>query len=524
MSVEENKDLPEEQILIDEDELELAPEQTTQEQTEEVKTVAEAPAQEAPLEEEKEPVLIKPRAEQFFEQTLPHNAETQAQTDEELWLGSDTLDRTHASLQNADEKAMPNNPNTFEWAKGIQESLDNYTYGSALSSRLSKPGSMFTQGLEYRGVNFGINYPMRHNVENKVISGEQAAMHVFSHLGLGDLSQVSLWHSGFHVIFKPPTNSAIIELTRQITKEKILMGRSSYGLIYSNYSYYMVDRLLDFMSRHIYSISADGITASNFRDYVRIQDLYPLILGFVCSMYPRGFKYNRPCLENPNKCQHIERETINLTRIYWIDRNAFTEEQKLHMSARKRKSRTLDEVLKYQASLEGISTKQVKMKTSMAPVDIVLRSPTLSEYIDSGDLWISSIAELVDKAMGEQDINEKNNAIQVHSKSTVLRVYSHWADKIIIGSNVIEDRETIDNTLNILSSDDVAREDFMKLVSEYIDSSSNSIVGIPTYECPVCGTEQNKGQEGVFKNIIPIDVLQVFFSIISSRVENIIIK
>jgi hypothetical protein len=109
-----------------------------------------------------------------------------------------------------------------------------------------------------------------------------------------------------------------------------------------------------------------------------------------------------------------------------------------------------------------------------------------------------------------------------------MRQYSQWVESIEFNSNIIEDKETIESTFSILSSDDNVRDEFIQEVTKYINESTISVIGIPAYDCPNCGAPQEK-VEGVstypkLVNILPLEVVQLFFALLAQKIQRIIAR
>jgi hypothetical protein len=183
------------------------------------------------------------------------------------------------------------------------------------------------------------------------------------------------------------------------------------------------------------------------------------------------------------------------------------------------------DVLRYQSeSLKAQKREVVINKGQDSEFKIVLKTPTAEQYIDSGARWISGIVDIVNRAISNTStIAEKNSYITRRGKATTLRQYGHWVDKIELSdNNTIEDIETIESTLNVFSSDDKVREEVIRAVTSYIASSTLTVIGIPSYDCPNCGADQTPSVElPNHTNIIPVDVYTTFFTLLVQKLEKI---
>ena len=428
------------------------------------------------------------------------------------------------SLDKTPNINLVDNAASRKWADVLKEGLDFNTYGDAFLSSFSNPDSMFKQHVEYGGQKYRPQAPKVKNTENENLKGERAVLRVIRQLGLGTTFQVPLWHSGIWVTFKPPTEAEIIELNRQLVSEKIRMGRYTYGLAYSNITSYTVDYLMDFAISHIYTttVKNDELPISNIRNHIAVQDLFALFWGLACTMYPKGFQYRRSCISNPEKCNHVLEEKINLSKLLLVNNNALTEWQKSHMAMRQPFQRDLSAVKKYQDEMLGLKSRSINLSNSTDGSDlkITLRSPLVNQYIDEGHRWISGIVDVINSSLSNTARDdERNILVERYAQASSMRQYVHWVESIEIDSNIIDDRETIEMTLNVMSADDKIREHFLSEVVNYINESTMAIVGIPVHDCPACGEEQKDTVvNSEFTNVIPLDVIQLFFVLTTQRV------
>jgi hypothetical protein len=120
---------------------------------------------------------------------------------------------------------------------------------------------------------------------------------------------------------------------------------------------------------------------------------------------------------------------------------------------------------------------------------------------------------------------KKDNLINEYIKVSILNQFRHYIDSIEMGDNTIVDPETIDQVLTPLSSDNTLRTKFLEEVSKFIEDTTISVIGIPTYRCPKCGKEQNEpNMPEKFIDVIPLDVLNLFFGLISLRTSVILTR
>lgn len=446
--------------------------------------------------------------------------------DDQLTMPATFDKETRKVMESIPNVELLDDEKTREWAMRVNDGLNYTTFDEAFVPSLEEDDADFAQSVELNGVKLAGHQPKMKQIENQTLHGERAAIRLMRHLGLGTLFQTPLWHTGIWVTFKAPTESEIVELNRQIFDDKIEMGRHTYGLVYSNTAAYTAQRLVDFALDHIYdtTLVAEEIPSNSLKNVINTQDYPSLIWGFVCTMYPRGFHFSRACVNDPSKCNHVLEALLNLSKLQWVNRAALTAWQKTHMSTRQPNAKNMESVKRYQEELGRVQEKRVVFyKDDPREIAITLKTPTLTDYIESGHRWVGDMVDMVNSALGmDASEKERNTYITRHSQASALRQYAHWIKSVEFNSNVINDRETIEKTFNILSSDNEIRNDLTQSVMNYIDHSTIAVIGIPVYDCPKCGTAQDSDSNLPYhKNIIPLDVTQLFFALITQRLTKI---
>lgn len=459
-----------------------------------------------------------------FIQEAEYSVETKwDSTSEIIDLPSASREDSIKSVSDAPNVSLTDSPDKRKWAEVFSEGLSQAAYGETHSDTMSKETSEFHQGVESSvGVLMGTN-PKFKPVENETLSGERGVLRVMSFLGIGTLFQVPLWHTGIWVTLRAPSEGDLLELQRQMIADKIELGRKSYGLSFSNTASYVTDRLVSFALSHLYETTLKDV--GDLKTIISSHDIPALLWGMACAIYPRGFQYRRACVTDPDKCNHVIQERLNLSKILWTNTRALTDTQVNHMTKRRTNSMNMESVTKYQEELINCQKRQIIVNEgSDKEIKMTLRIPKVSEYVDSGNRWIGDIVSMVNKALGlEADENDRNQYILKHGQSSSMRQYLHWVDSVEFTSNIIDDRETLESVFSMLSSDDIMRNDFMVKIASYIDDTAITIVGIPVFDCPKCGSEQ-KSPLPKQTSIIPIDVYQTFFTLLVQKLQRLTVR
>ncbi len=485
-----------------------------------VEASADTPVQETsnPVTESKQEGNVDTPKGNLAQQTYPLNLPSTKDT-EKVSLPTDYPSAVKDILNELPNINLSDTEEARRWINSLNEGLEQIHMQEMFKDTFSDPSKHFTQKPEHAGKPLVAASPKFEKLENSVIKGEKAVIRVLQSLGLGTLFQVPLWHTGIWVTIKPPTEAEIIELNRQLISDKIQFGRYTYGLAFANTTSYTTERLISFVLDHIYntSLKVDSLTASDLTKLISCQDIPILLWGIVSTMYPNGFNYERPCISDPEKCNHVLQETINITKLLWTTIDTLTDYQREHMSYRQARSRTMDQVTRYKDDLAAIHKTRVKLLDTQE-IYMTIKSPSISEYIDAGHVWIDSIVTAVERTINSSVTDgEKENLITKYAQASRLRQYAHWVESIELDTNISEDQETVNELLNVLSADEEIFASIMTKIKDYINRSVISLVGIPGYDCPKCGEAQSTESLPKFVNVIPLDVQQLFFVLFTQR-------
>lgn len=412
-------------------------------------------------------------------------------------------------------KLDDNDAKLKEWREVLNDSSDYYTPYSANIDK--KENSLFKQGVDVNNELKSISDFKFKKVEGE-IKGEIALLKVAKLLGLGDVINIPLPHSGFWVSVKPPTEKDLIDFYTILFREKVILGRATSGLTLSNFAVFVNSKLVDFISRHIHNTSNADIKIEEIGNYILIQDLPILAWGFACSIYSNGFEFSRACINDPTVCTYIAKGTIDPKKLLWIDNSSLSEFQKNTLFENRPNKHNLEVYRKY------ISEFNVKNKCYIKEglFKFYFKFPTLNQYFSDGMQWVNKINNSIETVVIDNAENEeqtKQELLTTYVKSSILRQYSHFIDYIELEDSVINDRDTINNILEQISADDDIRKELLNSLNEFINENTIAIIGIPEYKCPNCNKDQNENvSHERFVNVIPLDTINLFFGLITLRI------
>lgn len=414
------------------------------------------------------------------------------------------------------------NPNINVWKRIVEEALNFYTTAGLYQDRFDDSNSVFRQGVLNKDDILKTMSPLKFKSTAGELKGDMAVLRISAMLGLGDVVNVPLPHSGFWVAIKPPNESDLIDFYNNIFKEKIMLGRMTNGLTLTNFSVYINQKLFAFIQKHIHSISNKDITVNELGNYLLIHDFYILAWGFISTIYPNGFDYQRVCTSNVEACQHVVNSIINMQKLLWIDNSSLTEAQKNILSENRANVLGIESYRKYIAEHTRTITSDFKLNENIL---FKLKVPTFNEYVADGMDWINGVNNMIDSLVIETEDTEntRSEALNQYVKSSMLRQFSHFIDQIDIQDSSINDRETVNKTLTIFSSDDNIRVALSEKILEFKSKTTLALIGIPEYDCPVCHQPQNTTPvNNKLVSVIPLDVMQTFFTLLTLRISKIL--
>lgn len=365
---------------------------------------------------------------------------------------------------------------------------------------------------------------------NGALEGAAAMAYLQTMLGTGQVTRFPLWHSGMWLTLKAPSEDALLELDSRIAQEKISLGRLTQGLAYSNTQIYTASHLVNFVLDHVIDSSVKDFTPAELKKRILVTDLKPMLLYLLTTIYPSGYRYSRPCLNNPGKCHHVVEEVLNLTRLVWTKTSVLNQSQRAHMQRKMSKFTDL-ELDNYRNQHTYLAKRTAVLKTierddTTVTTSVELKVPTLAEYESSGFAWIEGIVTATQDAFGTQmDENERDAYIMAQARVTSLRQYAHWIDRIVFSDDrVIEDRKTLESTIGSLTGDLEVSKNFIDAVRGFIDASTISTVAIPYYTCPECGEPGERIEGDANPHLIPLNVESIFFTLLAHRLEGLLTR
>lgn len=483
--------------------------------------------EEAPVTEptsEQEPETSTPQEEQGNKPCIskPINKDKPANT-YAVGLPSSTLSEFTAALNRFSEMIDAKDKDHVKWKETSEDAVEFYTPNGLYQDRLDDPKGNWQQGvITPSGDVLGMSSIAMKSREGE-LKGEVALLKVARRLGMGDVVNVMLPHSGIWLTIKPPTDRDLIDFYHTVFREKVAFGINTSGLGFTNFSVHMNNRLFEFISRHIHNLNYSDMPKDQLGNYMVIHDFPFLVHGFAKSMYPHGFDYSRACNADLEHCTHVSTQTLDLDTMIYIDNSSLTQTQRNILSSNRPNSNTIESYRTFKAEHPRMVGSSYTTKNGFK---FNFKIPTFNEHTADGLAWINSISSIVENltVVNDADEDTKKDMLSQYIKASVLRQFNHFVDSIELEENeIVVDRETINGTLELFSSDDDLRVELTKAIIDFKSKTTYGVIGIDKYTCPNCNKEQLTAETlPTFKQVIPLDSVNLFFLLLTSKISKIL--
>lgn len=440
-------------------------------------------------------------------------------------LGSaQAVDKTQQLLNNTRQI----NAQQLDHASVFNESLGQLPLGGDMYEMAAREAN-YAQSIKSEVGELQGNVPKFKPSTGSVLAGELAKQQVRSALKMGSLFSFPLWHSGFWMTVRSPSESQLLELYRQLMQDKTALGRATYGIVFSQASVYVAKIMMDFVQENLYSMSLTLPEGESLLKHIRAQDYQVILWGLTCATWPNGYQMRRSCISDLEECNHVTTAVVNPARLLWQDKDSLSAKQIQHMSKRGKNSVTLEQVAEYVAEFQRGHNRLVELDASLG---VTLTMPTLETFINRGFEWIGTLEEQYGRVVGMSE-SERNGYLLQQAQSQSMRQYSQYVHSLQLiteegaetRTSEIVDEETILDTLNELSAHEEVREKFISAVSQFQSQGSMCFPAIPNYKCPACGGWQNPtSQPGHDHELIPLDIAQSFFLLLMQKLKAIQVR
>lgn len=400
----------------------------------------------------------------------------------------------------------------------------NTTKDSVYSDTLNSDDTDFTNDIKYGDKELNLRH-INFKQTTGIISGATAVARFTALMGVGEITQVPLWHSGFWITIRPPKSSDVINLEYELSKNIINLGRQTNTLVFSNSAVLFIKLVTEFILKHVTETSLKLTSDEDMLDYIDVRDLNLMVIGMITSMYPRSIPITKSCInstiieDDKPKCSFTVQGKLDPKKMIVKDNKRITKDMKEHMSNRTPNSVTTDAVKEYQRLLNLNNDDILKVTYNENEIVMTLQNPNLKNYIRNGELWINNIISSAEELFTESDTDLiKNSKVSDILKSVIFGIYNTYIAKLETNGVSVVDNETITSILDSISNNKDGYDVYIKTIKKYISSTTIALVATPNYECPECSKLQNE-EDGPFKELVPLNIIESFFHLCVLRVQ-----
>lgn len=412
------------------------------------------------------------------------------------------------------------------WATTLQSGMRQGHFGDELTPALSDTNALWTHAPQAEGgaplTGVSLSLP---SGSGKNLTGERAVLTALSHFKMGSLFRAPLWASGVWITVKAPGEARLVEFARQVVSNKMTLGRSTYGMSFSNHMVYTAELFAELLAECEYNSTANE--KIDLIDVISVHDVMTIVWALACAIYPNGFNYRRSCVNSPDKCNHVVEERINVARMLRVNQKKLTQAQLIFMGNKKNRSVSLEEIKKYQSDFASNFNHERVLTAHRTGqhMTVKYKVPTLREFLDTGDRWVTGISSAVVEALGaDADFDKRNVYMQDLAKVSSSRQYLQWVESVSFDGSLITERDALESIFEIVvSADNDLREQFEEGVGAFSNATMVSLIGIPNYRCPACNGIQHQtegaGEDEDVPAIIPVEAISTFFALLYQKVS-----
>ncbi len=400
------------------------------------------------------------------------------------------------------------------WVDTLQAGEFTRPRKGAFDKAVNRPFGKWRQSVRSEGAgDLSAARPRLATPGDAMLTGARAVQRVRGILGLGSMIQIPLWHSGFWLTLRAPLEGDLLDFHRRVADAKVSLGRKTYGLVFANSAAYIAQDLVNFAMDHLHDATVKSTV--DIRKHIKIHDLQAIAWGMACVIWPKGFQYARSVLSGEGQEKQEFKGLLNLTKLLFVDTSQFTPWQVAHMSRRQGNTMTDEMLERYQSEFE-VTERKIQLENGLS---MTLKVPSIDEYFTAGDLWISSITNMVDRAFQQPPTDEaRDRFISHYGKASVMRQFSHFVKDLQEDGDhplIFNDAETINQLLETLSQVDSIRKVFFDAVHDFTDDTNRAVIATPTVN------ESEELKLPRFPHLMPIDSLYTFFTLLVQKSDRI---
>lgn len=426
-------------------------------------------------------------------------------------LNSDTLSEyVNSQSFKANGKTLSD-----RYVNALQEGMQLVFSDDVIQRAINGAGNL-DQHVEYDDKKLMAGVPVYNSKSGDILSGIKAVSQMQRALGQGSFLTLPCWASGVWLTIRAPTTFELADYYDAVAEEIIELGKQTAGATHGNTSVYLTKYLIDLVEKLVHKCTIKNFTGSGgkLRDILIIDDLQTIAWALGVAMYPNGYPFEEPCTVDIEKCTHVHKTLLNISKMYFVDKSRLTNWQ-IEFMSNKTLERSMDEIKKYQMDSDWLRSESI----DYPGFKILIKTPTVGEYINAGYRWIANIEQSIRNTIANISNARLNELIMERAGLTLLRGYAHYVKSFIYDNGaVVNNVSDIDDVINALCSSPEVVDKFTSDIQDHIAKSTISMIAIPRHVCPECSKDQHE-QETTHPHLIPVDGVQLFFALRDQKLQ-----
>lgn len=402
-----------------------------------------------------------------------------------------------------------------QYVDALQSGMQLVFSDDVISRAIALSGDL-GQHVDYDEKRLQAGVPVYNSKSGDILTGIKAISQMQRATGQGSFLNFPCWASGVWLTLRAPTTFELADYYDAVSEEIIDLGKQTGGATHGNTSVYLAKYLIELVEKLVHKCSIKGYTGNEtkLRDILVIDDLQTLAWALGVCMFPNGYPFEEPCTVDIEKCSHVYSTLLNISKMYFVDRSRLTNWQVEFMS-NKTVERSIDEIKKYQLESKWLHSESI----DYPGFKILIKTPTVGEYIDAGYRWIANIEQSIRNTLSDIGNARLNSLIMERAGLTLLRGYAHYVKSFIYDNgSVVNGKKDIDDVINSLCTSPEIVEKFTNDIKSHIAKSTISMIAIPKHNCPECG-EANHADDNLHPHLIPVDGMQLFFALRDQKLQ-----
>ena len=359
--------------------------------------------------------------------------------------------------------------------------------------------------------------------------------------GMGTITRIPLWNSGFWITLSVPREVDVLYTIEKISNDALLIGTDTGKFLGTMHDSVIYSHVIDFITSHYRDSNLKLAEGDDVVNYILLSDVPLLISGMLSTMYPDGYSVTRNCKNNyvliedgKTKCNHTVTGLVNPSLMLLKNNKLITPEMIVQMSKRN-STVSVEEVKEYQIRLNvANATKVIKVTDTTYGIDyeVTLHIPSLTGYTQCVNIWKGDLENELDRFLevGDDYDKKREKAFKLLNANflsyflsyvkSIRQIHSEDGTELNT-ADLPEDTQyhSVKAMLEMMSIITPILATFEKEVRDYIHVSTNTVVGLPNYICPTCNELQAEKTGKDYDNIIPVDMVKLFFVLSQIRVQ-----